>query len=86
MFKRRKLSCSFCGKGETEVAKLVAGAQAYIWDECVALASRIMTDDTFASSLPAESEPSWWHKLRRSIHELWRNAGSRFLSTGDVLH
>ena len=45
---RRRLACSFCGKNESEVAKLVAGARlyvrprAYICDACVAIASRIM--------------------------------------------
>lgn len=44
----RHLACSFCGKNETEVAKLVAGPKGYIrprvyiCDACVAIASRIM--------------------------------------------
>jgi len=44
-----KLRCSFCGKDESQVKKLVAGAKAYICDECVAKADRIVkgsTDDT----------------------------------------
>jgi ATP-dependent protease Clp ATPase subunit len=47
---RRGLKCSFCGKRDSEVAKLVAGAhvsirgRAYICDVCVAIASRIMAD------------------------------------------
>lgn len=32
-----KVSCSFCGKDHTQVAKLVAGPGVYICDECVAL-------------------------------------------------
>jgi ATP-dependent protease Clp ATPase subunit len=43
MFKReRKLACSFCGKRDFEVEKLVAGPRVYICDTCVALASQIM--------------------------------------------
>ena len=38
------LVCSFCGKTEHQVAKLVAGPQVFICDECVALAARIMRD------------------------------------------
>lgn len=38
----RQLRCSFCGKGASEVAKLVAGRRAYICDACVAAAKRIM--------------------------------------------
>ena len=44
-----KLRCSFCGKDESQVKKLVAGAKAYICDECVAKADRIVKnspDDT----------------------------------------
>ena len=33
MLKRPRLACSFCGKNETEVAKLVARAKTYICDE-----------------------------------------------------
>jgi ATP-dependent Clp protease ATP-binding subunit ClpX len=45
----KKLRCSFCGKDESQVKKLVAGAKAYICDSCVAAADRIMKsapDDT----------------------------------------
>jgi len=43
MFNReRKLACSFCGKRDFEVEKLVAGPRVYICDTCVALASQIM--------------------------------------------
>jgi ATP-dependent Clp protease ATP-binding subunit ClpX len=34
--------CSFCGKSEDEVQKLVAGPKVYICDECVGVAVRLM--------------------------------------------
>lgn len=37
--------CSFCGKGQNAVRKLIAGQNAFICDECVALAAEIMADD-----------------------------------------
>jgi len=37
--------CSFCGKGANSVRKLIAGPNAFICDECVALAAEIMADD-----------------------------------------
>ena len=40
----RKLACSFCGKGEKEVSKLVAGPRVFICEACVAEATRIMND------------------------------------------
>lgn len=50
------LRCSFCGKGEHEVARLVAGAKALICDECVAKASRIMRQSADEPVTPLEKE------------------------------
>lgn len=36
--------CSFCGKGQDAVRKLIAGRDAFICEECVALAARYMTN------------------------------------------
>ena len=33
----KKLFCSFCGKNQSEVKKLIAGPSVYICDECVSL-------------------------------------------------
>jgi ATP-dependent protease Clp ATPase subunit len=38
------LRCSFCKKTENQVAKLVAGPDVYICDECVAAARRLMRE------------------------------------------
>ena len=38
------LRCSFCGKREDQVKKLIAGDKALICNECVAKASQIMKD------------------------------------------
>jgi ATP-dependent protease Clp ATPase subunit len=38
------LRCSFCKKSEDEVAKLVAGPDVYICDECVVIATRLMRE------------------------------------------
>ena len=39
------LSCSFCGKNQEEVRKLVAGPGVYICDECVDLCNDILTEE-----------------------------------------
>jgi ATP-dependent protease Clp ATPase subunit len=44
-----KLRCSFCGKDQDQVKRLLAGEKALICDECVVKADRIMKttpDDT----------------------------------------
>lgn len=38
------LTCSFCGKTQKQVAKLIAGPGVYICDECVVLCSSIIED------------------------------------------
>src|SRR5438094_443709 len=40
------LSCSFCGKGQREVRKLIAGPTVYICDECIKLCNDIIADAT----------------------------------------
>jgi len=39
------LSCSFCGKGQREVRKLIAGPTVYICDECIALCNDIIEEE-----------------------------------------
>ena len=38
------LSCSFCGKNQEEVGKLIAGPDIYICDECIKLCNEIMAE------------------------------------------
>ena len=39
-------SCSFCGKSQDEVGKLIAGPNVYICDECIDLCNEIVRDAT----------------------------------------
>jgi ATP-dependent Clp protease ATP-binding subunit ClpX len=56
------LSCSFCGKGQREVRKLIAGPTVYICDECIRLCNDIIAEEAErdesrpAMSLPTPSE------------------------------
>jgi hypothetical protein len=49
--------CSFCGKPDTKVDKLVAGAGVHICNECVALAASII--DGSAGSPAGPRMPVW---------------------------
>jgi ATP-dependent Clp protease ATP-binding subunit ClpX len=40
-----ELVCSFCGKSQDEVKKLIAGPSVYICDECVSLCSEIIQEE-----------------------------------------
>jgi ATP-dependent Clp protease ATP-binding subunit ClpX len=39
------LHCSFCGKGQKEVTRLVAGPGVYICDECIGLCNEIISEE-----------------------------------------
>ncbi|MBW1668174.1 MAG: ATP-dependent Clp protease ATP-binding subunit ClpX [Deltaproteobacteria bacterium] len=57
------LLCSFCGKSQDEVKKLIAGPSVYICDECIQLCNEIIAEDygqepgeESAEALPKPSE------------------------------
>lgn len=49
-----RLECSFCGKTQEEVKKLVAGPSVYICDECVALCNDILSEEMRGSVSSAQ--------------------------------
>jgi ATP-dependent protease Clp ATPase subunit len=53
--------CSFCGKSQQEVRKLIAGPEVFVCDECVALCNTIIRSE---GALRA-----WWGSL-------WRRRGA----------
>lgn len=42
---KKQLKCSFCGKNQEQVKRLIAGPGVYICDECIDLCSEIITDE-----------------------------------------
>ena len=49
------LSCSFCGKSQREVKKLIAGPTVYICDECIELCNDIIAEEYTEDEPPAHS-------------------------------
>ena len=78
MFGRKLLRCSFCGKDETQVSKLVAGPRVFICDRCTAAAARIIDSSNDSSLRPAFETPispsvltRVWRWLRgQSLHRM----------------
>jgi len=65
-----KLHCSFCGKSQDEVKKLIAGPMVYICDECIELCNEIIQDevkkerfDYIKTSIPKP------HEIRKLLDE-----------------
>jgi ATP-dependent Clp protease ATP-binding subunit ClpX len=48
------LFCSFCGKNQSEVRKLIAGPAVYICDECIQLCSEIIEEESEKDSKGSE--------------------------------
>ena len=48
------LFCSFCGKGQKDVTKLIAGPAVYICDECIQLCSEIIEEEIVKESESTE--------------------------------
>ena len=47
--KERNVRCSFCGKTQEQVDKLIAGPGVYICDECIELCMGIIDDGEMRS-------------------------------------
>ena len=50
-----KLKCSFCGKTQAQVRKLIAGPGVYICDQCIELCSEIIDEDILSDEEKYES-------------------------------
>ena len=61
------LYCSFCGKSQHEVRKLIAGPTVFICDECVELCNDIIREESKSSLVKTReaSHPAEIGKARR---------------------
>jgi ATP-dependent Clp protease ATP-binding subunit ClpX len=73
------LKCSFCGKSQEQVRKLIAGPGVYICDECVDLCNEILDEELFDSSATVP-QPS----ARRENHPDKRPSRSPSLSMNQI--
>ncbi len=51
-----RLKCSFCGKTQDQVKKLIAGPEVYICDECVELCNEILDEEFFENKDKKQTE------------------------------
>ena len=54
----KALYCSFCGKSQHEVKKLIAGPSVFICDECIELCNDIIRDEVPAEGATAKAAKS----------------------------
>ena len=63
------LYCSFCGKGQNEVRKLIAGPQVYICDECIELCMEIIREETKDAARKARADTASPKEIYRVLDE-----------------
>ena len=64
------LSCSFCGKSQKEVKKLIAGPTVYICDECIELCNDIIAEEYGQEEAPVQaSHLPKPHEIKASLDE-----------------
>lgn len=54
--KDKVFHCSFCGKSQHEVRKLIAGPSVYVCDECVSLCNDIINEETRDEKAPSGAD------------------------------
>lgn len=55
--KRQEISCSFCGRSNSEALVLVAGLNAHICEVCVEQAQEIVAEELYGGAMPAQDKP-----------------------------
>jgi len=71
------LKCSFCGKAQDQVRKLIAGPGVYICDECIDLCNEILDEELIDNPIIKEmsrnkvvkQKPS--HQQVLNLHQPW---------------
>ena len=63
------LYCSFCGKSQHEVRKLIAGPSVFICDECVELCNDIIREEIQGTTTEGRKELPRPHEIKQSLDE-----------------
>ena len=66
----RELKCSFCGKPQSQVKRLISGSGVYICNECVGLCQDIIADEERASAKHAPQGSSYRLPKPKEITEI----------------
>ncbi|MCA6217596.1 ATP-dependent Clp protease ATP-binding subunit ClpX [Ideonella sp. B7] len=86
------LYCSFCGKSQHEVKKLIAGPSVFICDECIELCNDIIRDETpaepGAAKSPAKSDLPTPAEIKTSLDQyvIGQDTAKRTLSVAVYNH
>ena len=82
------LHCSFCGKNQNEVNKLIAGPSVFICDECVDLCNEIIRDELEEKSLKSRENLPKPKEIKNNLDEyvIGQDLAKRVLSVAVYNH
>jgi ATP-dependent Clp protease ATP-binding subunit ClpX len=82
------LYCSFCGKSQNEVRKLIAGPSVYVCDECVELCNDIIREELQETQLQATDKLPKPKEIKEVLDEyvIGQNKAKRTLSVAVYNH
>ena len=63
------LYCSFCGKSQQDVKKLIAGPSVFVWDECVELCNDIIREELIDQEIAEDRKLPSPHEINASLDE-----------------
>jgi ATP-dependent Clp protease ATP-binding subunit ClpX len=63
------LRCSFCGKSQNEVKKLIAGPSVYVCNECIDICNEIINDDEKAEAATIRTSLPKPHEIKAFLDE-----------------
>jgi ATP-dependent Clp protease ATP-binding subunit ClpX len=66
----QEVFCSFCGKSQDQVRRLVAGHNVYICDECIELCAEIVREELAQQDAASDAEPKELPKPREIFERL----------------
>ncbi len=84
----KTLFCSFCGKSQHEVRKLIAGPQVFICDECVELCMEIIREEVKNASCSTDDQATSPQKIYEVLdnYVVGQNYAKRVLSVAVYNH
>jgi len=63
------LTCSFCGKSQNDVRKLIAGPGVYVCNECIDICNEIINDDERAETATGRTAIPKPHEIKANLDE-----------------